>query len=226
MVYNINSTRREALIGAGISGLSLFLKGCGGCGSDFITTPLSRDGTGVPGLVIPSQILSNPYVNDVVDRVERQGYDMRLSRSINPPVISGKYDIGGFNLFPDGMPLASGTFIWRNQTSDNHIDTEYSQIIGQSGIGTLGEIIRGSGNKFTVYSVLNINYAGCNERSVFIFDGEQLSNGDVSGVYCGTPVTNPICLTPSGGLLDLSLRGAAKNIPKNSDGASLISLIE
>jgi len=108
------------------------------------------------------------------------------------------------------MKLSSGNWKWFNQTSDNKIDSDYSQLVGQSGGGNSGEIIRGRGSRFTVYSVMDISQFGCGERIVFLVDGRQENNGDVSAVYVGSPVDEPRCFSPSGGILELSLSGPAK----------------
>ena len=119
--------------------------------------------------------------------------------------------------------MAPGTFIWRNQTSDNKIETQYSQsLIGQSGTSILGEIIRGQGNKFTVYSILNIRQGGCDEEGILIIDGIQDSQGNVSALYLSSPKEESFCFSPAAGSLDLTLTGAAKLI-KESNGYDLMN---
>ena len=223
-------TRREAgkII---ISGLAGLVSGCGcpsyysgGYNDDSGTSGgSSDDGTGVPGLDTPSQILSNPYIENLVSEVEGQGYNLTLNTGINPPIISGEYSLSGFQLYPTPIQLAPGTFIWRNQTSDNKIETQYSQsLIGQSGTSILGEIIRGQGNKFTVYSILNIRQGGCDEEGILIIDGIQDSQGNVSALYLSSPKEESFCFSPAAGSLDLTLTGAAKLI-KESNGYDLMN---
>ena len=125
--------------------------------------------------------------------------------------------MSGTRIFPNsGAPLRSGTWVWKNQTRDNHIDTDYSQFFSggttQAGTSSLGEIIRGTGNQFTVYSVLKVrDYLGdCEETVVAIVDGVQKNNGDVSAVYVGTPTKQSRCLVRSAGTLELSLKDAAQ----------------
>lgn len=183
--------------------------------------PLSGDGTGVPGLDTPSQILSNPFVADVLAQAEDLGVNLNLSTAVDPPVISGTYDISGEQLIPGMGQLNPGTFIWENQTSDNQIDTRYDQLF-QSGLSSIGEIIRGSGTRFTVHSILSVSQFGCDEEVIFIVDGVQDSSGNVSATYVGTPVGIAQCFTPSAGILELTLTGAPKT-KHNKEGAPLMA---
>ena len=227
-----NPTRRDAAKGI-IAGLaSLVLPSCFSIIVDSNNTNQMYSTTGVAGLNTPDEILQNPYVNNVINRMNEEGAPPRLSRSINPPIISGEYGLEGFRLFPNtGSELTPGIFRWKNQTINNYIDTDYSQEFGgvttQTGTSSIGEIIRGSGNRFTVYSVLNIrdNLTNCEDVIIFIVDGMQDSNGDVKALYCGTPIEKISCLEQGGGAYELTLLGAAKSINKteNPDSVSLMS---
>ncbi len=229
-IYRSRLVTRRELLGVGLSGLgAILLPSFYGCGTDSAggggRSNDGDEGTGVPDLDTPNDILSNPYVDDLVDAVRDEGYSLNLSRELDPPVISGRYSISGYKISPDSNLLAPGTFRWRNQTSDNHIDTDYEQITGQSGISSLGEIIRGEDNEFTVYSILRVNQSGCEEDVIFIVDGRQISNGDVSAVYMGTPSDNPKCFVPTAGVLELELTGAGKYLNIESNPNDLVSLI-
>ena len=172
--------------------------GCGGGGS---SNPFSRnDGTGVEGLDTPDEILSNPYVEDIIDEAEDEGLDITPEQGIDPPVISGTYDLNGTAYIPYHGPLAPGTWEWSNQTSDNHINTDYDQGF-QTGSNVEGEIIRGTGNKFTVYSILNISQGGNEERGIIIVDGMQDNQGNVTAIYLASPVDDESPFTPSAGRL-------------------------
>jgi len=192
---------------------------------------LSSEGTGVRGLDTPDQILSNPYVENALNVAADEGVDITPEKGVNPPVISGTYDLSGQACVPGysgWYTLAPGTWRWYNQTADNHIDTEYDQIGMQTGSGG-GEIIRGDGNSFTVYSVLNINdvdIGGCEERAVAIVDGEQDGNGDVSAVYIVTPAQDPVCHATTVGRMELTLTGAAKVAVKEGGGAYLMMMLK
>ena len=215
-----NLNRREWII-SGISGLaSIILAKCSQSSFQDLT-----NGTGVSGLNSPSEILSNPYVGFAVREIERRGHSLELSSALNPPVISGKYEISGQQLFPQNYSLSPGTLTWRNQTADNHIDTDYNQLVGQSGVSSIGEIIRGQGNQFTVYSILNINAQsyGCRETAVLIIDGNQDNSGNIKSKYLATPPNESECLAVSGGLLDLTLVGSAKNMIHQPGTFGLIS---
>lgn len=183
---------------------------------------LSSDGTGVRGLDTPDQILSNPYVEEALNEASDIGVNFTPETGVNPPVISGTYHFTG-QVYYEGQSgwhtLSPGTWKWFNQTADNHIETAYDQI-DQSGGGG-GEIIRGSGNRFTVYSVLEIEDFACTERAVAIVDGEQDSNGNVRAVYLITPAQKPICHVTTIGRLELTLTGTARNI-RTPDGYSLL----
>ena len=211
-------TRRQAIQIASGSLASLILSGCAGPGCYYRggsngggNLPLTEDGTGVRELDTPSQILSNPYVANLVSNVRDEGYSPSFHTAIDPPVISGRYDLGGRRFYPISIQLSPGTFIWRNQTADNHIDTEYDQLF-QTGVSSLGEIIRGRGNSFTVYSILRVRdpLFDCDEETVMIVDGEQGSSGNVSAIYLITPVDDSQCYVPTAGELDLTLTGAAR----------------
>jgi hypothetical protein len=92
-------------------------------------------------------------------------------------------------LYPSASTIAPGTWTWSNQTTDNHIATSYAQS-DQSGESPKGEIIRGTGNNFTVYSIFSVNQqtgggAMCTvPEAVAIVDGAKDNNGNVTAVYC------------------------------------------
>jgi|SRR3989344_5677559 len=215
---DIICSRRE-LFRVGLGGLGLVL--VSGC--PVRSTFSTGEGTGVQGLDNPSQILSNPYVADVINEAREEGLRFGLSREVNPPVISGRYALSGRTLFPNSGPLNSGTFRWSNQTQDNHIDTNYDQLT-QTGTSSEGEIIRGDGNSFTVYSIMRVRDGGCDERSVFIVDGRQDSAGNISASYIITPIADSLCFVPTAGELDLTLTGGAKTLNYSKDGFSLMAL--
>ena len=206
------------------------LVGCGGDNDGGWSPFLSSDGTGVRGLDTPDQILTNPYVEDALDEASDVGVNITPEKGVNPPVISGTYGLTGeaHHPFFGWQPLAPGTWKWSNQTSDNHIDTEYDQMGMQTGFGG-GEIIRGTGNRFTVYSILEIddtNEGGCKERVIALIDGEQDNNGDVSAVYIVTPAQDPVCHGITVGRMELTLTGAAQAAVKEGDGAFLMKILK
>ncbi|MCK5125538.1 MAG: hypothetical protein KAR42_04720 [candidate division Zixibacteria bacterium] len=202
------------------------LIGCSGDKENGWSSFLSSDGTGVRGLDTPDQILSNPYVKDALDEASDKGVNISPEKGVNPPVISGTYDLAGEACVPGhhGWYPLSGIWKWSNQTSDNHIDTYY-EVGAQEGFGTEGEIIRGTGNRFTVYSVLDISDSFCSERGIMLFDGTQDNNGNVSGVYIITPVQDPVCHTTTIGRLQFKLTGAGKAAVKKGDGAFLMKIL-
>ena len=201
-------------LAAGLCSFVSILPSCPGVGP----TGPSGSGTGVSGLDTPSQILSNPYVRNAVQTANNFGVYPTLNTEVSPPVISGRYNIEGEQYYPDQGAISFGTFSMFNQTADNHIRTDYQQLT-QSGTSSEGEIIRGVGNEFTVYSILDVTESGCIERVVFILDGYQDSNGDIHASYLGTPSQQPKCFSVSVGRTDLTLTGPAKVI----DLASIVN---
>ena len=196
-----------------------------GCGGDEGLDPFSsEDGTGVRGLDTPDEILSNPYVEDILDEARDEGLNITPEQGLDPPVISGTYDIGGTQYIPSQGTLASGTWRWSNQTSNNHIDTDYSQDF-QTGSNVEGEIIRGSGNRFTVYSVLDVTSNGHVDRAIVLVDGEQDNQGNIEAIYIGAPVESDSYIVPSAGYLELTLTGIAKISADKRLGALLINHI-
>lgn len=189
---------------------------------------LSSSGTGVRGLDTPDQILSNPYVEDALNDAATAGATITPERDISPPVITGTYDLSGEACYPGSSwhQLASGEWKWKNQTADNHIDTEYDQFGIQSGSGG-GEIIRGEGANFTVYSVMNISQSGCSEQAISIVDGRQLNNGDVAYNYIVTPTQANSCYRTTIGRVNLELTGSAKTTSNASQGSPImISILD
>lgn len=136
--------------------------------------------------------------------------------SLDPPFIEGRYSISGTTTFPFLAPLAEGTIAFSNQTADNEITTDYSQFAGQglsqSGTNRISEIIRGEGNRFTVYSAIEIGGAPCFDPAAFIliFDGVQDSRG-LSGAYLSVPRFSHPCWAESGGVFDFAYLGAPKS---------------
>jgi len=201
--------------------------GCSGDKEGGWNPVLSKYGTGVEGLEQPDEILTNPYVKDALDAASDEGVNITPEKEFNPPVITGTYNLTGEACVPgyyDWYPLAPGTWRWYNQTAYHQIDTEYEQVGVQKGSGG-GEIIRGTGNKFTVYSVLEIDdvdIGGCKERAIAIVDGEQHSNGDVSAVYIVTSAQDPVCHLTTVGRMELTLTGFAKAVVKEGSGAFIM----
>ncbi|MEK6819431.1 MAG: hypothetical protein AABY10_05885 [Nanoarchaeota archaeon] len=197
------------------------------CSKDKESDVLSPGGTGVKGLNTPSEILSNPYIKKAVKTAEDEGLEVTPEEGVHPPVISGTYDLGGVAYFPIPSRLASGTWVWSKQTSDNHINTDYNQQGLQIGANVEGEIIRGTDDQFTVYSILEISQSGYNERAAVLVDGKQDNKGDVSAVYIATGVKENSALIPSGGKLELTLKGPTASAGKRKfGGAYLIDLIK
>ena len=173
------------------SAVGLFASGCDLCGGLPFLCPAPEGGTGVPGLNTASEIVNNPQVADVIRRLEQAlGFSVNLSMddAVDPPNIEGQYRISGTQLVPGRGTLGSGTFRWSNQTPDNHISTDYRQFASQgeqAAVSVVGEIIRGEGRLFTVYSILDAVQGACRVRAVFIMGGVKRESGDVIGTYCG-----------------------------------------
>ncbi len=189
----------------------------------------SSSGTGVQGYDTPEQILSRPFVADAIDEVRDSGYSFSPQRDVNPPNIEGVYLLSGRGFLPIETSLYPGTFVWKNQTEDNHIDTEYEEFYQgsstQSGVSSLGEIIRGNNNEFTVYSILRVNdyLYGCDERVVLLIDGRKDNSGDVSCLYLGVPEGGgKVCLAVSAGTLNLEWESSAKEGYKKLKGSPLL----
>lgn len=205
--------RRDAskIIFAAIGSTVLpFLKGCGS------NVGGSGGGGRIEIIDNPEDVLGNSRVQEGIRVIENAGYYMNLSRSLNPPYLVGEYNLSGEKFYPQDYTISPGTFRWRNQTQDNHIETDYTQIGIQSGRNIYGEIIRGEGNLFTVYSRLKISQGGCGGISDFIIDGEQLGNGDINAVYLSTIIGVDAGCTASedlvAGAIELSPIGYPKRI--------------
>ena len=196
----------------------------GSCSKDKESEVLSPGGTGVKGLNTPSEILSNPYVKNAVKTAEDEGLEVTPEEGVHPPVISGTYDLGGVAYFPIPSRLAPGTWVWSKQTSDNHINTDYDQGL-QIGANVEGEIIRGTDDQFTVYSILEISQAEYKERAAVLVDGAQDNKGNVSAIYIVTGVKENSLLMPSGGKLELTLKGPTTSAGK-IDGDYLIGFVK
>jgi hypothetical protein len=233
VIYNRNiggkmKKQLMPLLSVFVFGVVIILIGCSGDKEGGWSPFLSSDGTGVRGLDTPDQILTNPYVEDALDEASGEGVNITPEKGVNPPVISGIYDLAGEACVPGYTgwhQLAPGTWKWYNQTADSKIDTDYDQGF-QTGIGAEGEIIRGTGNRFTVYSILNISDEGCEERAIALIDGEQDGNGDVNAVYIVTPAQDPVCHETTVGRLELTLTGAAKARVKDGEGSFLMNLLK
>lgn len=209
--------------------IALQLTNCSGDKEDGWNPFLSHNGTGVRGLDTPDQILKNPYVEDALNEAEDKGVNISPEKDIHPPVISGTYGMSGeaYNSASGWYQLNPGTWKWFNQTANNYIDTDYDQGF-QTGGGVEGEIIRGKGNRFTVYSILDVDdeaHGGCKERAVAIIDGTQKYNGDIEAVYMITPAQEGGCHVTTFGYLELDLTGSAKSNP-NEVGAAFMRLIK
>ena len=187
-------------------------------------TPLDATGTGVRGLNTPSEILSNPYVKDAIKTAEDKGLKVTPEEGVHPPVISGTYDLSGMAYFPLHGRLASGKWVWSKQTSDNHINTDYNQGL-QIGANVEGEIIRGTGDQFTVYSILNVSQSGYSEKGAILVDGRQDNNGNVSAVYVTSGIKENSHIIPSGGKLELTLKGPTNTTAKKFGSIYLTNLI-
>ena len=155
-------------------------------------------GTGVPGLNDAAEISSNQAVIDIVDRIKvelRKNFFLYPDSAIDPPNVEGRYRIAGERLIPQRIPLLPGDFEWSNQTSDNHIDTDYTQFFGnsgsQTGVSRRGEIIRGTGDSFTVYSILEVQTGPCVATQLLIFTGKTTGSG-VSGQYCAVVIDGSV----------------------------------
>jgi len=178
--------------------------------------------TGVPGLNTPDEILDNSNLQQAISRMESFGFDFNLYRtSLNPPKIEGYYHIQeGYRYFPGETPLSKGSWKWYDQRH-NKIKTDYSQFSegeSQTGVSSYGEIIRGRGSYFTIYSVLRIKDTsiGCSDRALLVVDGTK-NNKTVHIVYAGAPVYENSCLLQSGGWITLNRISGAKTANKNAN---------
>jgi hypothetical protein len=193
---------------------ALLMAGCSSDKEEGWSPFVTKTGTGVAGLDTPSQILSNENVQRAVSAAEEVGVNLTPEKGLDPPNIEGTYSLNGMVMVPDyseeWYELAPATWMWKNQDANLHVDTEYDEGF-QTGAGG-GEIIRGEGSSFTVYSVLDIDdeeYGGCKERAILILDGRQLSNGDVEAVYVFTPAADPVCHALTIGDIYLERTGSA-----------------
>jgi len=136
----------------------------------------------------PDEIRNRPEVSNAIQTIQNMGVALNLQTAVDPPYIAGSYSLKGRHLYPDTNQLAPGTWTWTNQTEDNHITTRYEQAL-QTGASPVGEIIRGSGNRFTVYSVTAITQhsaygSNCTvPQTVVIVDGTQNTDGSISMRY-------------------------------------------
>lgn len=200
---------------------------CGGGKGKKVVNPIppsEEEGTGVEGLNTPSEILSNPYVEEIINETKEEGLTMTPEQGVHPPVISGTYEMNGWLYIPYHAQLYPGTWRWYKQTSDNHINTDYNQGGFQSGTSAEGEIIRGEGNEFTVYSIIDVTTGEYKDRGVMLVDGIQDDEGNVNATYVITPTSEDSYYAPSAGSLELTLTGGAKIADGNTDGYFLMSL--
>ncbi len=157
--------------------------------------------TGINGLNTVDQIENHPRVASAIREFEDFGYNFALfsEPAINPPNIEGSYRITGETVTPYSGDIIPGGFHWNNQTYDNHIRTDFSQFFGgleHRGVSSLGEIIRGNGNGFTVYSIINVSENnGCDFTVAVIMSGEiTASRNLITGLYCSAVLEqDPIC---------------------------------
>jgi len=205
--------------------VSLMSNGCGGYSEDedFYDDESDSGGTGVRGLNSPKEILSNPNIMRAISNARSYGASFNLygDSEVNPPRITGNYSISGERYFPAGIvPLSSGTFKIYNQTANNKINTDYDQVM-QTGTSSLGEIIRGNGNSFTIYSILNVQDSifNCSEKMVFILDGIKSENA-LNGYYVVAPISSSYrCMDLSGGRFSFSKTSSLKPIvPEEFNG--------
>jgi hypothetical protein len=173
----------------------------------------------------PEEILSDSYVQAAIQQIRGVGLFITPETSASPPNVNGFYNMSGIRYFPDPVSLDPGTWRWSNQTPSNRIDTDYDQGL-QTGSNVEGEFIRGSGNEFTVYSVLNISEGGDTERGIIIVDGYRNSQGNVNAVYTATPVISNSAFVPSGGTLNLTLIGGTSTSTEKMNGNSLEGLLK
>ena len=176
--------------------------------------PTKYSTTGVEGLNTPSDILLNSSVRRNIERFAENFGDLpsplQADSKINPPYIAGTYDLGGYmgqqsiQFLPFFAEIGSGTWKWLNQTPYNTIDTYFKEFLGgnqvQTAVSTKGEIIRGEGDLFTVYSIIDGEISGCKARAVAIMNGGITEDRmAVLGTYHNTIMQNlslnPECTT-------------------------------
>jgi len=163
--------------------------------------------TGVTGLNTPSEIINHPDVAETIRQLEQATASLGTpiepllftsSGALDPPHIEGRYNLEGLQLVPFEAKLLPGTWRWSNQTSDNHIDTYYQELLGgsvfQEGVSNVGEIIRGNGSGFTVYSIIEATQGDCSATGVIIVGGTVQDDGSILGTYASTVVeSSPQC---------------------------------
>jgi len=219
-----------ALLLLAVSGTSVL----SACGGDKGTK--SDDDTELTTSSTPSQILSNPYVESALEEADDAGLSITPERGVSPPVISGTYSFTGEAMSPEVSSswhsLQSGTWTWWDQTSNNSIKSSYSQIGVQTGTGP-GAIIRGTSNKFTVYSVMEVTTASTyTQTCVLLIDGMQDTDGNVTADYVITPTERPqgpYTVTLTVGRLSMALttgtaRHARGDVVDQAQGVSLAML--
>lgn len=136
-------------------------------------------------------------------------------------MINESYDLSGGHYCPDDNDFNPGIWKLSNQTSNDHIDTDLDQVL-QLGASAEGEILRGTGTKFTVYIIVDVTQWECTERCILLVDGAQDNTGDITAACVFTPPKEPARSALTIGYLELTLIGAANAAVIEGDGASLI----
>lgn len=145
----------------------------------------------IPGdFSTPEAILNNKLIQTALEEARIAGYPVNTEQGQNPPNISGYYRRqNGRGSFPansasfgQGQPLIGGEF--RNEQTANNIiasaDISFSGTTPISYGFSNGSIIRGEGQKYTVYSRVKNT---CTEKG---------SNFTIYGVTIGSAEINPI----------------------------------
>jgi len=150
--------------------------------------------------ITPQSVLHHPKVleafRDFFGQIDFVPYELGNA----PPNVVGSYSTRGSQVYPFFQELPPGTLQWNNQTSDNRIQTAISGGLAGipgatfSSIATEGEIIRGDGNAFTVYTIQNvtIQYPGgsCTIRNSLILTGVRVASGHIAGTYAQVPLSS------------------------------------
>jgi FG-GAP repeat/Calx-beta domain len=157
----------------------LFLPLFAGCGGGS-GGGSSGGGSGGPSFNDPAHFLVLPGVMEAIEETEDAGYPLILfeQEDMSFPFIEGDYEYTGTQVLPDYGEISPGTLSWTNQTVNGFIETSFEDYLSfASGVSSIGEIIRGNGNLFTVYSLIDVKAdlgggaIGHAEVAV-IFDGE------------------------------------------------------
>ena len=117
----------------------------------------------VPGdFSTPEAILDDPIVRDALEEAERAGVAVRTETGLTPPDIGGYYDradgSGVFTATSDGSDVGRRLIGAESRVEQGPANAVDSASVGYSGRRALifglseGSLIRGEGNRFTVYS--------------------------------------------------------------------------